>query len=172
MKFQDLTGMRFGRLVVVKRAENNKQNRVMWECICDCGKTTHPIMAKSLKSGNTQSCGCFHEEQQRKLKTVHGKYGTRLYRIWGGMLTRCTNPKHKDFKHYGGRGITVCAEWKQFDKFYEWAIANGYQENLTVDRKDVNGNYCPENCRWATQYEQVHNRRSSTTLEGTKNGDN
>ena len=161
MKLQDLIGMRFGRLVVVRRAENNRHNRVMWECVCDCGNITNPIEAGALRSGNTKSCGCIHSEQLRERVTTHGKKGTRLYRIWQGMLRRCDNPKRKDFHHYGGRGISVCDEWRQFDEFYKWAMANGYQEDLTIDRKDVNGSYCPDNCQWATRYEQTHNRRGA-----------
>lgn len=160
MKFQDLTGRKFGKLTVVKRAENNKYNQVMWVCLCDCGNITKPIVANHLKSGNTTSCGCVHSEEARRRMTRHGQKNTRIYRIWQGMLRRCDNQKHKDFKYYGGRGITVCEEWRNsFEAFCGWSMANGYADELTIDRKDNDKGYSPDNCRWTSMKEQGENKR-------------
>ena len=129
MKLQDLTGQRFGRLTVIDRSENSKCNQVMWNCLCDCGNIK-PVRAGALKSGNTTSCGCAHSEEVRERMTRHGMKHTRLYRIWQGMLRRCDNPKRKDFKDYGGRGITVCEEWKKcFTAFRDCSLSNGYRDD-------------------------------------------
>lgn len=141
MRFQDLTGQRFGKLTVIARAENGGDRYVRWKCQCDCGNIT-VVRAGHLKSGNTTSCGCVHVDELRQRLTKHGQKQTRLYRIWQGMLRRCDNPKRKDFKDYGGRGITVCEEWKSsFLSFQEWAVSNGYAEDLTIDRQNPDGNY-------------------------------
>ena len=164
--FIDLTGQRFGRLVVVSRAES-KGNMTRWNCVCDCGNET-VVYSNNLRRGYTQSCGCYrHEfelERLSKKKThgeSHGKNKTRLYGIWSGMITRCFNEKSKRYEDYGGRGITVCDEWlNSFEAFRDWALSHGYSDELTIDRIDVNGNYCPENCKWATMAEQNKNKRA------------
>ena len=163
-KFIDLTGQKFGRLTVIERADNTKQGQAKWLCQCDCGRKT-VVMGKSLRNGNTKSCGCLQKETIGYKRTIHGQTNTRFYRIWCGMKSRCYNKKNPHFHLYGGRGIKVCNEWlKDFQTFYDWAIANGYADNLTLDRINVNGNYEPSNCRWITRKEQNNNKRAEPII--------
>lgn len=164
MKY-DLVGQRFGRLTVLERTNLRRRKKVLWRCLCDCGKETL-VITNHLTNGNTKSCGCLHLEGNRK---THGQCGTRLYRIWKSMKTRCYSPTSPIYKHYGGRGITICDEWQKFQPFYKWAMANGYSDKLSIDRIDVNGNYEPSNCRWATSEEQHNNTRRNVML--TCNGE-
>lgn len=147
---KDITGQRFGRLVALQTI--GMQNHCyIWECVCDCGNTTS-VPIHHLLNGHTQSCGCLRRERYNKASYSHGHSRTRLYRIWGNMKTRCTNPRAHNYHYYGGKGISVCYEWKNnFQAFYDWAMANGYAEGLVIDRIDSDGDYCPENCRWITQ---------------------
>lgn len=162
-KFQNLIGQRFGQLIVIERSEKRKNGMAFWTCCCDCGKTTQPIRTSDLKNGKTKSCGCLQN------KPKHGMSYSRIYQTWADMKGRCRNQNNKNFKNYGGRGIKVCDEWNNsFEAFYEWAMANGYSDNLTIDRIDVNGNYCPENCRWVSFKIQENNTRRNRFL--TYNG--
>lgn len=171
-RFTDLTGKRIGRLTVLSRAENRRSKTgasyVVWLCRCDCGNECF-VRASNLTNTKrfTSSCGCLMREKARNPKTItHGKSNTRLFRIWDSMKRRCYTKTKDSYPLYGGRGIEVCDEWKSdFMAFYEWSMSNGYDDNLTIDRIDVNGNYCPENCRWVDFYTQNNNKRDNVVLK-------
>jgi len=158
----DLTGRRFGRLKVKRMANYRKGKRVVWTCECDCGNIIDIPGIYLTKKNGTKSCGCICKK--------HGMFGTRIYNVWHSMKQRCYVKNHISYKNYGGRGIKVCDEWQEFTPFMDWAYANGYDENAergecTLDRIDPNGNYCPDNCRWATAKEQSNNKNANVYLE-------
>lgn len=157
--FKDLIGEKYGRLTVLNREPNGKAHNTRWKCECQCGNIVI-VYASSLRSGATQSCGCLWKERATK----HNMYGTRIYCIWDGMKSRCYNKNHRAFKNYGGRGIKICDEWLDKENgivnFYNWAVQNGYKDNLSIDRIDVNGNYEPNNCRWVDNKTQSNNKRN------------
>jgi len=162
--FIDLAGRKFGNLTILRRDECKSHN-IKWICKCDCGNVCS-VAGVHLKSGHTKSCGCIHKKLLSKRVKTHGASKTRLYSIWSGMKDRCNNPNSFAFLNYGDRGISVCDDWSNnFNCFKEWSINNGYAENLTLDRKDNNGNYCPNNCRWATRKEQSRNTRRNVLVE-------
>lgn len=161
-KFKDLSGLKFNYLTVISK-EFNRAGKWYWLCKCDCGKKV-VLSGSNIVSGHTKSCGCY----KRSVLVKHGKWGTRLYKTWDCMKSRCNNPKATQYTDYGGRGISVCKEWNQFENFRDWALSNGYCDGLTIDRIDVNGNYEPNNCKWATRKEQSNNMRTNRvyTLNG------
>ena len=165
-KLKDLTGQRFGRLTVIERAEN-KGRRVRWKCKCDCGNTKI-VTADSLLQANTQSCGCLHNEQIVERNFKHGKGHTTIYENWKAMKSRCLNPNNSKFKDYGGRGITIYPEWiHDFQAFYDYVskLEHFGEKGYTLDRINNNGNYEPNNLRWADGKIQHRNKRTNVIVE-------
>lgn len=161
----DLTGQRFGKLVVIKQAESaimkNGYPLRKWLCKCDCGNDV-VVRVADLKNGNTKSCGCYQREVARKIKTKHNGCEERMYSIWCNMKTRCLNPNVPAYKDYGGRGITICQEWTDsYTAFRDWCLDNGYKDTLTIERIDVNRGYEPDNCTFIGKEKQPLNARSN-----------
>lgn len=159
----DLVGKRFGNLLVVERLGLNKNKHYLFKVKCDCGNEKI-IVGKELNKGKMKSCGCGIVKGVKEANTVHGMTNTRIYSIWNKMKSRCYNKNNPNYDNYGGRGIVICDEWRgkhNFLNFYNWAINNGYKENLSIDRINVNGNYEPSNCRWVSMKVQGNNRRNN-----------
>lgn len=163
-KVIDLTGKQYGRLTVLKHIGKDKHNNAVWECKCSCGNVIN-VRGATLRNGRAKSCGCLHKEMAKRLaknNITHNMSNTRLYRAWQSIKSRCYYNKNNRYKNYGGRGIIVCDEWcNDFQAFYNWSMNNGYADNLTIDRIDVNGNYEPNNCRWVDMKTQQRNKRNN-----------
>jgi hypothetical protein len=156
-KVTDITNQTFNRLTAICPDGYSNDGKMLWRCRCICGNETLATRYQ-LKSGHKKSCGCWRVDNCAIVATRHGgaKRGQkmRLYGIWAGIFSRCTNPNVKAFPRYGGRGISVCDDWHSFPAFRDWAEANGYRDDLAIDRINNDGNYEPSNCRWATYKEQ------------------
>lgn len=162
----DLTGQHFGRLTVLSRCGSAPDRQALWLCSCECG-TQIVTKAGNLRSGHTLSCGCYMRQRISESQATHRQSHKRLYNVWTSMKARCYNPNSTFYSDYGGRGIGICDEWRDdYQAFHDWALHNGYDPcaphgKCTIDRIDVNGNYCPDNCRWVDMKIQRHNRRDT-----------
>lgn len=165
---KDIINEKFGRLTVIKRVEDDKHQNARWLCKCDCGNFTEAL-GISLRNGRTKSCGCLLKEVKRRRKKDKRYIDCPLYWRFSRIKDRCYNINNPRYKDYGGRGIKICDEWldkeKGFINFYNWAISNGYKEGLTIDRINVNGDYEPNNCRWATMIQQNNNKRNNIIVK-------
>lgn len=168
-ELHDLTGKKFFRWTVIEKAGNLKSGNATWLCKCDCG-TTRIVIGSNLTRGLSKSCGCYNIEKATERiintkNTKHGLYNTKLYKVFASMKGRCYNKRDKAYKNYGMRGIKICDEWlNDFMCFYNWSIENGYEEGLSIERLDVNGNYEPSNCKWITLHEQQFNKTDTHYL--------
>lgn len=178
---KEFIGKRFGRLTVISLNEEkikeekrkNNKTRIYYNCLCDCGNTTIAEKGK-LKNGNTKSCGCLHHDVVSKMLTTHGDSrngkNKRLYSIYKNMKNRCYNKNGQDYNYYGGKGVIICDEWmNDYINFKNWSLSNGYSDNLTIDRINVNGNYEPSNCRWVDMKTQMNNTTQNHMI--TYNGE-
>lgn len=164
MKVVEMVGKKFGRLTVTERAGSNHKGNATWRCICDCGNEC-VVCGVYLRNGTTKSCGCLWYDAIRDANSTYGEYNTRLRHIWQGIKNRCYNENELVYRYYGGKGVKIQENWKDFLTFKSWAISNGYKDNLTIDRINPDGDYCEENCRWVSMKEQCNNRTNNVLIE-------
>ena len=167
MKRINLSGKKFGRLLVIKKADT-LNGHVRWHCKCDCGNEC-VVHGSALRSGNTKSCGCYRTENAKNLYSGVRQNDKHLYAVWNGIKQRCCNKNNKSFHNYGGRGIKICDEWaNSYESFYNWAMKSGYKAGLQIDRIDNNGDYCESNCRFVQREIQANNKRNVVlyTIDG------
>jgi len=162
----DLTGQTINGIYIKSfaYAGGGKAKKAYWNCVCSCGKEFIADSYK-LRTGHTKSCGCLRAKVCGDRRRTHGDSGTRLYEIWKGMRIRCHNKNDVSFKNYGTRGIGICDEWDEYEVFKIWALENGYKDDLTIERIDVNGNYCPQNCKWIPLSEQCLNKQDTIWID-------
>ena len=161
-RFIDLSGQRFGRLRVISRAGKNKHNQLLWDCECDCGERCVSL-GFVMRKGEKQSCGCLQREAIASVNLSHGMTRTPIYAIYRGMMQRCYDKNSTAYDRYGARGINVCEKWQTFEGFYE--DMGDKPEGMSLERKDNDGDYCPENVVWATAKQQANNTRGNRVLE-------
>ena len=154
----ELTGEKFNMLTVLERA-GSKNGKALWKCQCECGNAIY-LTTDILKSGRQISCGCYRKSRNLK----HGDCYERLYHIWNGMIGRCTHKSYPSYKHYGKNGVSVCDQWKEYESFKKWALENGYDDNLLIDRIDNGKGYSPDNCRFVTAKQQQNNKTNNHVL--------
>jgi hypothetical protein len=166
-RIKNLLGKRFGRLIAVKFIGVDEKRTALWLCQCDCGNQV-TVTSSRLGFGMTKSCGCYKSDLTIKRNTVHGKSHHPLYKKWQDMKSRCYNKNNKRYYNYGGRGISICEKWHDFENFYNWAMKHGYKKGLTIERKDVDGNYCPNNCTFIPFADQIKTRKYNryVTIDG------
>ena len=157
-RLENQIGKKYWRLTILSEwwEQVGDRRKRFVQCKCTCGNISRHRL-EDIRSGRTKSCGCFNKDKELK----HGLSDTRIYNIWKGVVSRCNNPSCKNYKNYGNRGISVCTAWLDVEIFYEWAVNNGYKDGLSIERKDVNEGYNPENCTWIPFKRQACNRRSS-----------
>lgn len=161
-----IEGMKFTRLTALRIVGKTKDNRPAWLCRCDCGNEVI-VSEHNLKRNNTKSCGCYKRDAHFKSHYKHGNCKTRLYRIWSNMKSRCDRESNDNYQWYGGRGISYAKEWSDYSTFEKWAIANGYDDSLELDRINTNGDYSPDNCRFITHQANCQNRRKKIQNENS-----